>query len=85
MAIHISGEQHHCKMSTICKNAIFFPGFIIYTFFLIFAHLWWVGVLGLGSWIWFLGFGFSVDEVWGLWCGSSGFFGVRALIIKIEE
>ena len=28
------------------------------------------GVLGLGSWIGFLGLEFSVDEVLGLWCGA---------------
>ena len=42
-----------------------FPRFILYTFFLIFAHLG-VGFSGFGSWIWFLGF--SVDGVWGLRC-----------------
>ena len=34
----------------------------------------------------FLGFGFSVDGVWGLWCGAFwGFFGVEVLYINIEE
>ena len=32
-----------------------------FSFFLIFAHLWWFVVLGLG---------FSVDGIWGLWCGA---------------
>ena len=53
----------------IASRYIFFPGlfFIIFSFL---AHLWWFGVLGLGSYIGFLGLGFSVDGVWGLWCGA---------------
>ena len=39
-------------------------------YFLNFVHLWWFGVLGLRSYIGFLGFGVSVDGVWGLWCGA---------------
>ena len=35
-----------------------------------FAHLWWFGVLGLGSYFEFLGLGLSVDGVLGLWCGA---------------
>ena len=51
---------------------IFFPGL----FFIIFFLFWLIygglgfGVLGLGSYIGFLGLGFSVDGVWGLWCGA---------------
>ena len=51
---------------------IFSQGYSL-QFFLIFAHLWWFGVLGLGSYIGFLGF--SVDGVWGLWCGAFWVFG----------
>ena len=54
------------------QDAIFFPRFILYIFFffwLIYGGLG-VGVLGLGSYIGFLGLGFSVDGVWGLWCGA---------------
>ena len=46
----------------------FFPRVILYTFFLfllIYGGLVF-GVLGLGSYIGFLEFGFSVDGVWGL-------------------
>ena len=53
-----------------------------------FLILWWVGVLGLVSWIGFLGSGVSVDGVLGLWCGAVWalwVFGVWALYIKIEE
>ena len=45
--------------------ALFFLRFILYTFFsnlLIYGGLGF-GVLGLGSWIGFLGLGFSVDGV----------------------
>ena len=38
------------------------------------------GVLGLGSYIGFLGLGFSVDVVWGLWCGAFWVFWVGAQI-----
>ena len=54
-------------------SAIFFPRVILYTFFsflLIYGGVG-VGVLGLGSWIGFLGLGFSVDGFWGLWSGAS--------------
>ena len=39
-------------------RAIFFPRVILYNFFLLFAQM---GFLGLV---------FSVDVVWGLWCGA---------------
>ena len=51
---------------------LFFPGlfFIIFSYFGSFMVVW-----GLGSYIWFLGLGFSVDGVWGLlgifWLGLS--------------
>ena len=50
--------------------AIFFPRYILYTFFsflLIYGGLGF-GDLGLGFWIGFLGLVFSVDQVLGLWC-----------------
>ena len=50
---------------------------ILYDFFLfwlIFGGLGF-GVLGLRSYIGFLGLGFSVDGFWGLWCGAF-FFGL---------
>ena len=50
-----------------------------------FLILWWVGVLGLVSWIRFLRLGVSVDGVLGLWCGLFGVFGVWALYINIKE
>ena len=45
----------------------FFPGLflIIFSYFCSFMVVW-----GLGSKIGFLGLGFSVDWVWGLWCGA---------------
>ena len=67
------------------RLAIFFPRVILYNFFLFLAHLWWVGVLGLGSYIGFLGLGFSVDGVWGLWCGAFWVFWFGALYINIKE
>ena len=55
--------------------------FFFFTFLLIYAGLG-VEVLGLGSWIGFLGLGFSVDGVWA--CGM-GLSGVGAIYINIEE
>ena len=66
-------------------TAIFFSQCYSLIFFLILAHLWWFGVLGLRSSIGFLGLGFSVDGVWGLWCGAFWIFGVGALYINIKE
>ena len=65
----------------------FFPRVILYNFFLfwlIYGGLGF-GVLGLGSLIRFLGLGFSVDGVWGLWCGAFWVFWVGALYINIKE
>ena len=40
----------------------------------------WIGFLGLGSWIGFLRLGFSVNGVWGLWCGAfKAFWGLNCL------
>ena len=44
----------------IGDHDILFPRVFFYTFFLIFAHLWWCWV---GSWIGFLGLRLSVDGV----------------------
>ena len=44
----------------IGDHDILFPRVFLYTFFLIFAHLWWCWV---GSWIGFLGLRLSVDGV----------------------
>ena len=55
-------------------------------FFLIFAHLWWLmGFWDLGSYFGLLGFRFSVDWVWGLWCEAFQVFWVGALYINIKE
>ena len=73
----------------------FFPGYSLY-FFLIFSHLWWFWVWGLGSFIGFLGVGCSVYRVFCGWgfqfmgfgaCGvePSGYFGYGALYINIKE
>ena len=64
-----------------------FPRVILYSFFLFWLIYGGFGfrVLGLGSYIWFLGLGFSVDGVLGLCVGPSGFFWVGALYINIKE
>ena len=62
----------------------FFPRVILCNFFLfwlIYGGLGF-GVFGLGSYIGFLGLGFSVDGVWGLWCGVFWVFWVGALYIN---
>ena len=57
-------------------SLIFFPGLFVIIFFY-FGYLLWIGVLRLGSYIGFLGLGFPVDGVWGLWCGDLWvFFGL---------
>ena len=62
----------------------FFPG-LFFTSFFIFSHLWWFGVLGFGSWIGFLGLGFSVDGVLGLWCEAiRGFWGWGSLYKQLR-
>ena len=65
--------------------AIFFSQGYSLLFFPIFAHIWWLGVLRLGSYFGVLGLGFSVDGVWGLWCGAFWFFWVGTLYINIKE
>ena len=64
-----------------------FPRFILYNFFLIFAYFWWLGVLGFGVGVlyWFFVLGFSVDGVWGLWCGAFWACWVGALYMNIKE
>ena len=65
----------------------FFPRVILYNFFLMLAHLWWLGfrVLGLGSHIGFLGLGFQLMWFGACGVGPSGFFWVGALYINIKE
>ena len=53
-------------------NAIVFSqGYCLsfFLFWLVYGGLGF-GISVLGSYIGFLGLGFSVDGVWGLWCGS---------------
>ena len=64
----------------LVQVAIFFSqGYSLY-FFLIFAHLWWFGVLGLGSYIGFWGWGFQLMEFGACGVGPSGFFGLELSI-----
>ena len=58
--------------------------YIFFLFLLIYGGLG-LGVLGLGSYFGFLGLGFSVDGVWGLWCGAFWVFWDGALYINIKE
>ena len=62
------------KPNSLDKITLYlFPRVILYTFFSHFCSFYGglgVGGLGLGSWIGFLGLGFSVDGVWSLWCGA---------------
>ena len=66
---------------------LFFPRVIVYIFFLFWLIYGGLGfrVLGLVSYIGFLGLGFSVDGVLGLWCGAFWVFWVGALYINIKE
>ena len=69
------------------RAAIFFPRVILYNFFLfwlIYGSLGF-GVLGLGPYIGFLGFGFLVDGVWGPWCWDFWVFWLGALYINSKE
>ena len=68
------------KLVFIDKQAIFFSLSYSLYLILIFAHLWWFGVSG--SYIGFLGLGFSVDGVWGLWCGAFWVFWVWCSLYK---
>ena len=43
---------------------------ILFSHFLLIYVGFGVGFLRLGSWIGFLRLGFSVNGVWGLWCGA---------------
>ena len=56
--------------------------FIIFSYFGSFMVVWGFGV---GVLYWDFGVGFSVDWVWGLWCGSFWVFWVGALYINIKE
>ena len=65
--------------------AIFFPRFILYTFFTFLLIYGGLGFGDSGSWIGFLGLIFSIDQVLGLWCRAFMFFGAGAVCINIEE
>ena len=54
--------------------------YIFFSFLLIYGGLR-IGVLGLGSWIGFFVYGFSIDGVWGLWCGTFKVFLALGLFI----
>ena len=64
------------RITSCDTSAIFFPRFILYNYFLFLLIYGGLGleVLGLGSGIRFLGFGFSIDGVCGV--GPSGPFGL---------
>ena len=51
--------------------------------YILFSLLFFYG--GLGTLIGFLRLGFSVDRVWGLWCGVFWVYGDGALYINIGE
>ena len=67
------------RIKTLVANLlisyIFSQGYSSY-FFLIFAHLWWFGVSGLGSYIGFSGWGFRLMGFGACGMGPSGFFGL---------
>ena len=69
----------------LCQWLCFFHRVILCTFFLYFPIYgrFKVGVLGLGSWIGFLGLGFQLMGFWACGVGPAGLFGVG--YIKIEE
>ena len=73
-------SSNHITSKNTFSRYIFSQVYSLYIF-LIFAHLWCFGVLGLGSYIGFLGLGFSVDGVWGLWCGAFWVFSGMGLSI----
>ena len=52
------------------RNAILFSQGHSLQFFSILLINGGLGLKGWGLWIGFLGLGFSVDGVWGLWCGA---------------
>ena len=73
-------SQGHNYAIYIHVYIIYFPGVTLYIFFLFLLIY---GGLGFG--FGFLGLGFSVDLVWGLWCGAFLAFCVSALYINIKE
>ena len=79
-------KRKTCPCDRVARY-IFVPRVILYNcflFWLIYGGLGF-GVLGLESYMGFLGLGFSVDGVWGLWCGAFWVFGVGALYINMKE
>ena len=75
--------RSHCSYRAI-PNAIFFPRVILSTFVSNYCS-WWFGILGSGSWIGFLGWGFQLMGFGACVVGLSGFYGVGALYINIKE
>ena len=63
---------------------IFSDGHSLY-FFLIFANLWWFGVGIMGRVFGDVDFQLMGLGACGVWCGASGFFGVWAFYIDIDE
>ena len=71
-------------IGTLISNIIF-PRVILYNFFLFWLVYGDLGFGVKGPYIGFLGLGFSVDEVFGLWCRAYWVFWVGTLFINIKE
>ena len=76
LIVYVAGTANIARPK---KTLYFFPRIILYKFFLFWLIY---GGLGIAVFYGFLGLGFSVDGVWGLWCGV---FWVGALYINIKE
>ena len=63
-------SNEHQIQNVYSFTAIFFPRVILHNFFLFCLIYGGLGFGVLGSYIGFLGLGFSVHGVWGLWCGA---------------
>ena len=85
-----SQKMYKVKMAP-CYYIVIGLYFLPRLFFIFFIYIWvicsgfGVGVLLFGSWIGLLGLRFSVDGVWGLWCGAFWILGVGTLYINIDE
>ena len=66
------------------RAIIYSQGYSSY-FILLFSHLWWLGFWGWGLELGFFGWGFQLMGFGACGVGPSGFFGVRALYINIDE